>query len=234
MDRGPLDRILVWSYSYTDAYTLEDCEWFTHDSLWHLHFCVSQFINNQLDEFYEEFSEWFNGADFPDVEEELLPSEVAVFLKGAGAPENADFDSIPQHHCFPGLRAVIRHRLEQRSLEQIELAADLFNWTIEFGLFCCQTTACAVIKIGSVVEVAPDLLERILDLVQDRLSDDAEHRKLALPLRPSCFGQRFLPLAPLLTMLKETVEVPGWEQNELAVRFLVWILDLYKLEVEVG
>ena len=224
----PPERILVWSYSNTDAYTLEYCDWYTPDSLWHLHFSVSQFINDQLDEFYAEFSEWFNMAEFPDVEEQLLPSEAVVFLKGAGAPEDAGFDSIENYDCFSGLRAIIRHRLDQQSLEQIKLAAELFNWTIDFGLFCCDTKACAVIRIGSVVEVGPDLLERILR----RLPDEGQQRNPALQLPPSRLEQRFLPLAPLLTMLKETVDASDWDQNQLAIRILAWIANVYKSEVE--
>jgi len=224
---GPADRILVWEYSYTDAYTLERCDWYSPDSLSHLHFSVSQFINDQLDEFYAEFSEWFNLAEFPDVEEQLLPSEAAVFLKGAGAPENADFDSIENYDCFSGLRAVIRHRLDQRSLEQIKEAAELFSWTIDFGLFGCDTKARAILRVGSVVDVAPDLLERILS----RLPDETEQRNPVLQFRPSRLQQRFLPLAPLLTILKETVEAKDWDQNQLAVRIFVWIADMYREEL---
>jgi hypothetical protein len=189
---------------------------------------VSQFINDQLDEFYADFSEWFNMAEFPDVEDQLLPCEAAVFLKGAGAPEAADFDSIENYDCFSGLCAVIRHRLAQKSLEQIELAGELFNWTIDFGLFCCDTKACAVIRIGSVVEIGPDLLERILS----RLPNEDHQTNPALEIPPSRLEQRFLPLAPLLTMLKETVGRPDWGQNQLAVQILAWIANLYKVEVE--
>ncbi len=129
--------------------------------------------------------------------------------------------------CVDG-RGHIRHRLDQQSLEQIKLAAELFNWTIDFGLFCCDTKACAVIRIGSVVEVGPDLLERILS----RLPDEGHRRNPALQLPPSRFEQRFLPLAPLLTMLKETVDASDWDQNQLAIRILAWIANIYKAEVE--
>ncbi|HTQ53178.1 MAG TPA: hypothetical protein VMI94_01890 [Bryobacteraceae bacterium] len=228
MDPEPPDRILVWSYSNTDAYTLEYCDWYTPDSLWHLHFSVSQFINDRLDEFYADFSEWFNMAEFPDVEEQLLPSEAAVFLKGAGAPEGAGIDSIENYDCFSGLCAVIRHRLDQQSLEQIKLAAELFNWTIDFGLFCCDTKARALIRVGSIVEVGPYLLDRILS----RLPDKGHQRNPAPQLPRSRFEQRFLPLAPLLTMLKETVDASDWKQNQFAIRILAWIADVYKAEVE--
>jgi len=224
----PPDRILVWSYSNTDGYTLEYCDWYTPDSIWHLHFSVSQFINDQLDEFYADFSEWFNMAEFPDVEEQLLPSEPTVFLQGAGAPADADFDSIENYDCFSGLRAVIRHRLDQRSLEQIKEAAELFNWTIDFGLFCCDTKARAILRVGSIGEVAPDLLSRIVG----RLPDQAVQRNPALEFPPSRFEQQFLPLAPLLTMLKEAVETPDWDQNQLAVRIFVWVANMYKAVVE--
>ncbi|SPE34479.1 hypothetical protein SBA2_900011 [Acidobacteriia bacterium SbA2] len=152
---GMADRILVWCYSESLAYTLERCDWCSADSFRHLHLEVAQFIKDQLDLFYADFSEYFNLADFPDVQEQLEPSEVAVFLKAAGAPDDADFSSIENYplgmgDCFSGLRAVIRHRLDQRSLEQIKRAAELFNWTIDFGLFSCDTNAHAVLRVGSV------------------------------------------------------------------------------------
>jgi hypothetical protein len=187
---GLADRIVVWSYSDTDAYTLESCDWYSSESFWHLHFSVAQFIQDQLDEFYAEFSEWFNLGEFPDAEEQLEPSEVAVFLKGANAPDHADISSIKNHDCFSGLCAVIRHRLDQRSLEQIKSAVELFNWTIDFGLFSCDTNAHAIIKVGSVEDVAPFLLERILS----RLPNDAEQAHPAYQVRPTRVERRFLPL----------------------------------------
>jgi len=113
MAPGLADRILVWSYSDTDACTLESCDWYSADSFGHFRLSASQFIGDQLDLFYAEFSEWFNLAEFPDVEEQLQPSEVAVFLKAAGAPDDADFSSIENYDCFLGLRAVIHYRLDQ-------------------------------------------------------------------------------------------------------------------------
>ncbi len=71
------------------------------------------FIEDQLDELYSEFSQCFNLAEFPDVEEQLLPSEVAIFRTEAGAPADVDFSSVENYDCFLGLRAVIRHRLAQ-------------------------------------------------------------------------------------------------------------------------
>ena len=121
-----------------------------------------------------------------------------------------------------------RHRLDQRSLEQIKLAAELFNWTIDFGLSCCDTNAQAVIRVGSVEEVAPFLLERILN----RLSSTAKQRNPAYQVPPSDFEQRFLPLASVLEMLKETVESADWVQNQVGLRIFFWIADMYKVEVE--
>jgi hypothetical protein len=227
------DRILLWSYSDTDAYTLENCDWYSGNSIEHLHFWAKQFIEDQLYEFYADFSEWFNSADFPDVEEQLEPSEKAVFLKAAGAPDDwapnpDDASSMDDYDSFSGLRAVIRHRLDQRSLEQIKLAADLFNWTIEFGLFCCDTEAHAVLRVGSVEEVAPFLLKRILN----RLPNEAQQRDPRYRAPPSAFEQRFLPLAPMLTMLRKTVGAADWVQNELALSLFFWIAEMYKVQVE--
>jgi hypothetical protein len=121
MSPGVSDRILVWSYSNTDAYTLEYCDWYSPSSFEHMQFEVSQFIGDQLDEFYAEFSEWFNLAEFPDVEEQLLPPEKPVFLRAAGAPADVDFGEIENYDSFSGLRAVIRYRLDQRSLEHLTI-----------------------------------------------------------------------------------------------------------------
>jgi hypothetical protein len=85
-----------------------------------------------------------------------------------------------------------------------------------------------VIRVGSVEEVAPVLVERILN----RLSSDALHRNSAYQAPPSDFEQRFSPLAPMLTMLKETVASADWVQNQLALRIFFWIADMYKVEVE--
>lgn len=233
MAPGLADRILVWSYSETVAYTVESCDWYSADALSHLHFSVSQFITDQLDDFYAEFSEWFNLAEYPDVEGQLLPSEKTVFLQAARAPDDwapdpDNADSMDDYDSFSGLRAVIRHRLKQNSLEQIKLAADLFNWTIEFGLFCCDTNAHAVLRVGSVEEVAPFLLERILN----RLPDEARQRDPGYRAPPSGFEQRFLPFAPMLTMLRETIGAAAWVQNELAVNLFFWIAGMYKVEVD--
>ena len=222
------DRILVWSFSKTDADTFESCDWCSTDSTGQLYFLASQFIKSALDNFYADFSEWFNLAEFPDVEGQLEPSETAVFLKAAGAPDGSDFSSIENYDCFSGLRGVIRHRLDQRSLEQIKLAAELFNWTIDCGLFLADTDAKAVLRVGSVEEVAPFLLERILN----RLSNATKQVNPAYEAQPSGVEQRFLPIAPVLTMLKETIAAADWVRNRLALRIFFWIADMYKDEIE--
>ena len=222
------NRILVWSFSATDAYTLEGCDWCSADSIGQVYFLTSQFIENQLCSFHGLFSEWFNLAEFPDVGEQLQPSEVAVFLKAAGASDDADVGSTEICDCFSGLCAVIRHRLEQRSLEQIKSAAELFNWTIDCGLDLADTNAQAVIRVGSVEEVAPVVLQRILN----QLPSGAKSRNPAYQIPPSSVEQRFLTLAPLLTMLKETVESADWVQNQLALKIFFWIAGKYKVEVD--
>lgn len=74
---------------------------------------------------------------------------------------------------------------------------------IEFGLFLCDTTGHATIKVGSAADIAPYLLGRILS----RLPDDPVQMDPARQVPPSDFEQRFLPLAPVLTMLNETIEL---------------------------
>jgi hypothetical protein len=222
------NRILVWSLSKTDADTFEGCDWYRPDAFGSLHYAVRKFILDSLNCFYAEFSEWFNLAEYPDVLEQLQPPDVALFLKAAEAPDSTDFTTIENYDCFSGLCAVIRHRLEQRSLDQIKLAAELFNWTIDCGLFLADTKAQAVLRVGSVEEVAPFLLERILN----RLPSNAKQRNPAYQVPPSDFEQRFLPLAPVLWMLKETVESADWVQNQLALRIFFWIADMYKAEVD--
>jgi hypothetical protein len=39
-------------------------------------------------------------TEYPDVEEQLMASEKAVFLEGADAPDDADFDSIETTTAF--------------------------------------------------------------------------------------------------------------------------------------
>lgn len=58
------------------------------------------------------------------------------------------------------------------------------------------------------------------------------HRNPAHQPPPSDFEQRFLPLTPVVTMLKETVESANWTRNQLALRIFFWIADMYKMEVE--
>jgi hypothetical protein len=160
------DRTLVWSYRDINGYTLESCKWYNSDQFRDLHFAAGKFIRDQLSQFYAEFSEWFNLADFPDVVEQMEASEVPVFIRVAGFA--GDGSTIEYCDSFSGLRAVIRCRIDQFSLEQIKMAAALFNWTIDFGLDLCDAHASAEIQIGSVEEVAPNMLKRILD----RLPDD--------------------------------------------------------------
>jgi hypothetical protein len=65
-----------------------------------------------------------------------------------------------------------------------------------------------------------------------RLSNNALHRNPAYQAPQSDFEQQFIPLTPMLTMLKETIESVHWVQNQLALRILFWIADMYKVEVE--
>lgn len=221
------DRLLVWSYGSTDAYTLEFCDWYSPESFGHMHFEVGRFIRDQLDEFYAEFSEWFNLAEYPDVEEQLLPSERPVFLKAADAPADADFSDIGNHDCFSGLRAVIRHRLDQRSPESLSDAAELFNWTIDFGLSSCDTGASAFVRMGTVDDVAEALLERIADrLPNPHVSDLA-----AQATRISNMERSFLPFAPVIEILREHVKAGSWSQDEVALRILYVILEIYRAEL---
>jgi hypothetical protein len=221
------DRTLVWSYRDINGDTLESCYSYNSDQFGDLHFAASQFIGDQLDQFYAEFSEWFNLADFPDVVEQMEASEVPVFIRVAGFVEDDD-SSTEYCDSFSGLRAVIRRRVDQFSFEQIKMAAALFNWTIDFGLDLCDAQASAEIRIGSVEEVAPLLLKRILN----RLPDDRMLGNAADHTSPTCVVQRFLPLVPVLTMLKETIESPGWVQNQLALQLFFWIAEMYRVELE--
>ena len=57
-------------------------------------------------------------------------------------------------------------------------------------------------------------------------------RNPAYRVPQSDFEQQFLPLAPVLGMLKDAVESEDWVQNQLALRIFFWIADMYKVEVE--
>src|SRR5471030_130634 len=105
------DRTLVWSYRDINGYTLESCKWYNSDQFRDLHFAAGKFIRDQLSQFYAEFSEWFNLADFPDVVEQMEASEVPVFIRVAGFA--GDGSTIEYCDSFSGLRAVIRCRIDQ-------------------------------------------------------------------------------------------------------------------------
>jgi hypothetical protein len=72
----------------------------------------------------------------------------------------------------------------------------------------------------------------LLDRILSRLSSNAMHRNPAHQLPPSDLEQRFLPLAPVLEMLRGAVESADWVQNQLALRMFFWIAGMYKGEVE--
>jgi hypothetical protein len=224
----PGDRILLWSLSVTDAYTLESCGWFHPDSFGSLHVSVSEFVRAQLDTFYAGHSEYFNLAEYPDLVEQLLPSEMPIFRAAAGVPEDANLGSIADFDTFRGLRHVIPRRLECSSLEELELAADLFNWTIDSGLFLSGTDSRGAIRVGPICQVAPFVLHRILS----RLPCGAKPSDGTFPVLQSDFERRFFPLAPVLIMLNEAVESENWTQNELAPKLFCWIVDSYELCLE--
>jgi hypothetical protein len=160
---------MVWSYSYLEGETFETLDWYSPESILDMSFSVAQIIEAQLYAFYGQFSECFNLADFPDVLYYLPPSERPLFLSAAGVPVDTDAHSVGNYDCFSGLCAVIRHRIKQRSLEQVKSAAELFNWTIDFGLLTCETKSSAVVKVGSVAEVGPSWVLANSQLAQLRL-----------------------------------------------------------------
>jgi hypothetical protein len=218
------DQTLVWCLSDTNAYTLETCDWCTPKSFGLLQLSVAEFIRDQLDGTYADFSEWFNLAEFPDVAEHLDPGEMSFYLEAARA--NADVDAVED--CFLGLRAVIFRRLEERSLEQTKRAAELFNWTIECGLSQADANVRVEVRVGRVEEVAPLLIDRILH----RLQSITEGQKGTHDLCENSFERSFAPLAPVLELVKATAEGAGGASDQLALKILAWIVALYKAGLE--
>ncbi len=217
------DDIVVWGYCKTNVSTLEICEW--HDSLSfeRLQTSVAQFIEYALRELYADFSEWFNLAEYPDVLETFDPSEKAVFLRAAGAPDDiADFD-LGNCDCFSGLLAVIRQQLASRSISQLREAAKLFNWTVESGLFLCDSDAGATVYLGYPSEVAPLLLDRIGSQVRETVPGWRG---------PSEIEKKFIPISPMLPMLKEAFESQDPGEKVLAVKLLYWVCGLYQDALE--
>ena len=151
-----------------------------------------------------------------------------IFLRGAGVPDDADINSIENYDCFSGLRSVIRHRLDQWSLDQVKAAAELFNWTVDFGLSNCDERATAVVEIGTVEKMAPLLLNRILDELPDDSGENSQVERGIL----SGIGGRFLPFAPVLRIPNDTVSSAGWIQNQLALRLFFWTAEIYKAELQ--
>lgn len=223
------DRILLWLHADTDAYTVERVDWVAPEAFHRMHYEVAKFIESQYDIFSTTFSDWFHLADFPDVLEQLEPSEVPVFLKAAKAPDGTDSFAIQNFDRLAGLCAVISHCLGCRSAAGLTRAAELFNWTIECGLFVCETSDQVTVKVGSVAEVGPFLLERIVN----RLPCDAGHGPSSRT-ELSSFERRFRPVEPLLGMLQESMHFADWVQNPLALDIFFWIAGLYRTELEEG
>ena len=155
-------------------------------------------------------------------------SEKALFLEAARAPvecipdpDNAGW--MGEYDSFSGLQAVIKHRLHDRSLEQLKKAVELFNYTSDCGLFYSDPAVPAVIKVGNVAEVGPILLERILY----RLPADEKSRD-----ESSAFDKDFFPLARVLTTLKEELESPSWVENDLALKLFIYIAALYRAAIQ--
>jgi hypothetical protein len=222
-----VDQAIVWAHSDTAAFNYEFCDWFRSDSIAQLHTAATTLINDQLHELYAQFSEELNLAEFPDVEEQLSPSEAAVFRKAAGAHLDTDSQRLEHSDCFTGLCTVIRQRLEQPSLAQIKGAAELFNWTMDSGLACCDGNPNAIVRVGNVKEVAPFLFERILYCVHH----EAAFRASTHQDQMSGVEQRFGSMVPLLTMLRGCFESGDSVGNELAIKLFFWIAEKYQAEV---
>jgi hypothetical protein len=104
---------------------------------------------------------------------------------------------LENYDCFSGLLAVIRHRLAQATIGQLKQAAQLFNWTVESGLFLCDcdADAGATVCVGKPIEVAPFLLDRIVHRLPETMPSSRgsmEFEKKCMPF-PHLLKTRDLP-----------------------------------------
>jgi hypothetical protein len=217
------DDFVVWAYSKTSVCTHEICEWYDSLSFEDLHISVAEFIEHEIRERYQDFSEWFNLAEYPDVLELFEPSEKMVFLRAAAAPDDADRCNLENYDCFSVLLAVIRHRLAQATIDQLKQAAQLFNWTVESGLFLCDADAGATVCVGNPIEVAPFLLDRIVHRLSETVPSWHESTE---------FEQKLMPFSPVLPMLKEALKSRADGDRVLALNLFFWIGKLYQSVVE--
>jgi hypothetical protein len=221
------DFTFVWSFAETSAHKMESLDWFGAESDSRLLFDVREFINSQLDEFYAEFSESFNLANYPDVEDQFSPEEVPVFRRTVGMPLDAEYGEYKNYNCFAGLCAVIRERLKDEAVDNIRGAAELFNWTIDVGMSSCPENAGAFIEVGSVADVAPLVIERILN----RLAHDAK-RQRGVGATPSAFAKTFGPIEDVLKILEKAMKGSDWTSQEVALELFYWIAGKYRSATE--
>lgn len=213
------DRLAVWSYLDTDSYSRQTFSTFNPSSPNQLQFEVTDLIEEHIRTLYNDYSEWFNLAEYPDVYEQLEASEMPIFLKAAGAPADWTPD-LENQSCYEdfdsgdGLVAVIRHRLQQRSPESLKAAIKLYDYLVEFGLFLCDSRYSAGIRMGTLAELAPYLTDRIIDEVTERK-------------KVSMLSESSAPLLDILKTLKVAFECPRLFEIDLAIRIFLDIAPHY-------
>lgn len=218
------DQIFLWARSETHFSQIEFCESYSPSSFSRLQHDASEFILWQLDEFYQEFCDWIQLADFPDVEEQFLPSEEPLLASIAGLASAKDHSEKPSSECFSALCGVIRHRLNQQTIQGLIQAANLFNYTIEYGVWDCVGNPYSILIIGSADAVAPALLDH-LSKANDTLPNDIN----GVAQRDQ-FQSRWdlLPVTPILQILISTVEAESLSQNTAALQLFNLVFQSYR------
>ena len=213
MSASLADTIFVWSFVEVDCGKAESFEWFVSPRT-DLYSTVRQRIEGYLSLVSNGYGEYLNGAEFPDLKEQLKDDEVSVFLKAADVPMDCDPDEkFEAYNNFSGLVAVIRHRMQANTLESLRSAAELFNWTVDFGLNGCDGAA-ASIAIGTLPQLAFSLIQRITWVTNPH------------PFLPPA-DTHVQALRLVLQLLESETHTLFWTQNEFAVRSLVELANHY-------
>ncbi len=218
------DRIFLWARSETHYSQIEFCQSYCPSSFSRLHHDASEFIFSQLDEFYREFCDWIHLADFPDVEEQISPSELLILPTVFSLASSEDLSKNRSSDCFSALCAVIRHRLNQQSLEGLIQAAHLFNYTIEYSVFGCDTNPWSILIIGSADVVAPAFLDHLSNsLDSTSKADDSEDQ--VVKHKPQ-WG--LIPAPSILQILARTVESESLLNNDASLQLFNLVFNSYQ------
>ena len=222
----PLETLFFLEFWSAGGETFEWVHSYDSNNILLLQAELRQAIENDLSIVYDNYSEWFNLAEYPDVEEQLDVSEIPLFRRAAGVDPDAEECVYGIGDEYDGLRAVIMHRLGSSDFARLESAARLFNWTIECGLDLCDASGSpgCLVRIGRLPEFASFLLDRVRGRVASAHGSSGGE--------PDAFERRFGPLLPAIEALQKELDTAKGLWNDLSIALFTCIYRLYAAAIE--